>query len=418
MDVQRGKLIVRRKDKIMAEQKSPNQNKNQLFKLLFGLYHTKIPTMIWGNPGGGKTSSVKFLGETLGKPTEIRSGNKSDPTDFSGIPYLIDVKGEDSEKTLKFSEPKYVQIMKKYPEGILFFDEITTCSPVIQVALLSIIQDCQFGEFEIPRTIYRVAAGNYNNITGTHNMSLALMNRFCHIFYDMDIDFFIDGFVSGWQNYEEAKINKAEVKINKGNKYRLAVVDFVKQHPDYLDAFPTDGEILDPREFAYSTPRSWEMVVEILSVLDENEPEYIKELVTGCIGEDVGNLFIKFIDNYKGLEIDIPYFVGKEERFRLPHPERHDHVSRIMASVVYYLEHDPKKYMELWVQVIKVLHNKNNIYGNYASYDGLIMKYLYSNMKHLLDSKTLDPKDIREFSKRIPCYNLLNLTALEKFSKE
>jgi MoxR-like ATPase len=41
--------------------------------------------------------------------------------------------------------------MKENPNGILFFDEITTCSPVIQVALLSIIQDSQFGEFEIPK---------------------------------------------------------------------------------------------------------------------------------------------------------------------------------------------------------------------------------------------------------------------------
>ncbi|MCL2233047.1 MAG: hypothetical protein FWB99_08230, partial [Treponema sp.] len=188
-------------------------NKSQLFKLLYGLYHTKIPTMIWGNPGGGKTSTVTFLGETLGIPTAIRSGNKSDPTDFSGIPYLVDRKASGSKgkdtgnadgdggKILKFSEPKYVQLMKDSPNGILFFDEITTCSPVIQVALLSIIQDCQFGEFEIPKTIYRLAAGNYNNITGTHNMSLALMNRFCHIFYEMDIEFFTDGFVSGWQNY-------------------------------------------------------------------------------------------------------------------------------------------------------------------------------------------------------------------------
>jgi len=412
-------LINRRgsyEDDFTAKPEIPidNWNKNQLFKLLFGLYHTKIPTMIWGNPGGGKTSTVKFLGKTLGKPTEIRSGNKSDPTDFSGIPYLIDGKDENGDKTLKFSEPKYVQIMKGNPDGILFFDEITTCSPVIQVALLSIIQDCQFGEFEIPKTIYRVAAGNYNNITGTHNMSLALMNRFCHIFYNMDINFFMDGFVSGWQNYEQAKINKDEDIINKRNKYRLAVVDFVKKQPEYLDAFPTDGAISDPHEFAYPTPRSWEMVVEILSVLDENEqdkpedPDYIGELVKGCIGNTAGNFFIKFIKDYKGLEVDIPGFVGKEKEFRLPYPDRHDHVNQIMASVVYYLEHDPKKYMELWIQVINVIHN--------ASFDNLIMKYLFSNIKHLLDSKTLDPKDIREFSKRIPCWKLLTLTAREKFS--
>jgi hypothetical protein len=393
----------------MSKQKNPmnNWNKSQLFKLLHGLYHTKIPTMIWGNPGGGKTSTVTFLGKTLGIATEMRSGNKSDPTDFSGIPYLIDGKGEDGGKALKFSEPKYVQMMKNNPNGILFFDEITTCSPVIQVALLSIIQDCQFGEFEIPKTIYRVAAGNYNNITGTHNMSLALMNRFCHIFYDMNITFFMEGFVSGWQNYEEAKINNTEDQLHKENFYRLAVVDLVKQHPEFLDAFPSDGAISDPQEFAYPTPRSWDMVVKILSVLDGNEQEYREELIKGCIGDAAGNLFIKFIKNYKGLEIDIPGLVGKEKEFHLPYPDRHDHVSQIMSSVVFYLEHDPKKYIELWKQVIRVLHN--------ASYDGLIMKYLYPNIQHLLASNTLGPKDLPEFSKDIPCWNLLQITALEKF---
>jgi len=396
----------------MAKQKIHLEkwNKNQLFKLLYGLYHTKIPTMIWGNPGGGKTSTVKFLGKTLGLSTEIRSGNKSDPTDFSGIPYLIDGEGGDGGKTLKFSEPKYVQIMKDNPNGILFFDEITTCSPVIQVALLSIIQDCQFGEFEIPKTIYRVAAGNYNNITGTHNMSLALMNRFCHIFYDMNINFFMDGFVSGWQNYEYAKINSDEDQKKKRNKYRLAVVNFVKRNPMFLDAFPVDGAISDSHEFAYPTPRSWEMVVEILSVLDENEPEYIEELVKGCIGAAACNLFIKYIKDHKGLEeVDIPGFVGRENEFRLPYPDRHDHVSQTMASLEYFFEQEPKKYFKLWEQVLNVLHNENNAYGDYASYDSLIMKYLFNNIKLLLESKTIEPKDCRELAQHLPCYNLLGM---------
>jgi len=386
------------------------QYRNQLFKLLYGLYHAKVPTMIWGNPGGGKTSTVKFLGNKLGVSTEIRSGNKSDPTDFSGIPYLTDGKNENGGKILKFSEPKYVQVMKDNPNGILFFDEITTCSPVIQVALLSIIQDCQFGEFEIPKTIYRVAAGNYNNITGTHNMSLALMNRFCHIFYKMDIDLFVDGFVSGFENYEEAKINSPEDRKNKENFYRLAVVNFVTQRPEYLDAFPDDGAVPDPRLFAYPTARSWDMVVDILSVLDENEPEYFGELIKGCVGEDAGNFFIKYIKDYKGLEINIPDFVGKENEFRLPSPKRPDHVSQVMSSVVYYLKHDPKKYLELWIQAINVLHEE--------SYDSLIMKYLYSNIKYLLKTKTIDGKDLKEFSKRIQCYHLLELNAQENFSKQ
>jgi hypothetical protein len=388
-------------------EKMKKWNKNQLFKLLYGLYHTKIPTMIWGNPGGGKTSTVNFLGKTLGKPTEIRSGNKSDPTDFSGIPYLIEG-SEGGGKTLKFSEPKYVQIMKNNPDGILFFDEITTCSPVIQVALLSIIQDCQFGEFEIPKTIYRIAAGNYNNITGTHNMSLALMNRFCHIFYEMDIDFFMDGFVSGWQNYTNAKINSIEEQTKKRLKYRLAVVNFVKCNPMFLDAFPVDGAVSDPHEFAYPTPRSWEMAVEILSVLDGNEPEYIEELVKGCIGDAACYLFIKYIKDYKGLEeVDLPSFIGRENEFRLPYPDRHDHVCQTMASMVYYLEQDPKKYIELWIKVINVLHNEDNTYGDYAAYDSLIMKYLLSNLKLINNRRVIKPDDLKDFGKRIPCSDLL-----------
>ncbi|MDR2596152.1 MAG: MoxR family ATPase [Treponema sp.] len=399
----------------MGEQENTKNkwNKSQLFKLLYGLYHTKIPTMIWGNPGGGKTSTVKFLGKTLGLSTEIRSGNKSDPTDFSGIPYLIDVKSENGGKTLKFSEPKYVQIMNANPNGILFFDEITTCSPVIQVALLSIIQDCQFGEFKIPDTIYRVAAGNYNNITGTHYMSLALMNRFCHIFYDMDIDFFMDGFISEFKNYEEAKINNEDQIIINKNKYRLAVVNFVKQYPEFLDAFPDDGAISDPHEFAYPTPRSWDMVVKILSYLDENEPIYIEELVKGCIGDTAGTLLIKFIKNFK-IEIDISSFVGREKEFHLLYPDRHDYVSQVMSSMVFFLEHNPKKYMELWIQVINVLHNENKTYGNYAPYDNLIMKYLRSNIKHLLDRKILDRENFPKLDKRIQCYDLLKIE-IEKF---
>jgi len=49
------------------------------------------------------------LGKTLGKPTEIRSGNKSDPTDFSGIPYLI-VK---ILLVLDENEPAYIEEMVK-----------------------------------------------------------------------------------------------------------------------------------------------------------------------------------------------------------------------------------------------------------------------------------------------------------------
>jgi MoxR-like ATPase len=392
---------IKPKEEVMA-------SKNALFKLLHGLYHTKVPTMIWSDPGMGKTSTVKFVGRQLGVETEMRSGNKSDPTDFSGIPYLLDRQenGNSGEKILNFSEPKYVRIMKNNPNGILFFDEITTCPPVIQSALLSIIQDCEFGEFSIPQTIFRVAAGNYNTVAGTHNMSLALMNRFCHIFYELDMEYFLDGFVSGWANYELAKINTPAQQIDKVIDYRIKFANFLKENPMYIEGFPKDGTA-NNKEVAYPTPRSWEMVVKILSVLDKNEPDYIEELVKGCVGEAAGTLFLKFIEKDKGLRLDIPRLAGREDKFVLPNPDRHDHVSQIMAAVVYYLEQNPKKYFNLWLRTLDLLHNENGQFGDYAAYDNFIMKYLLANIKLLLKTKTIEPKDMKDLSKRIPCYDLL-----------
>jgi len=131
--------------------------------------------------------------------------------------------------------------------------------------------------------------------------------------------------------------------------------------------------------------------------------------VKGCVGDAAGNFFIKFIQDYKGLEVDLPGFVGKEDEFRLPYPDRHDHVSQIMASIVYYLEEDPKKYMKLWIQVVNVLYNKGNAYGNYAGYNNLVMKYLFNNIRHLLESKALTPDKMEDLQKRMPAYDLLGL---------
>jgi len=393
--------------------------KNQLFKLLYGMYHVRgdsskgdrgVPVMIWSNPGMGKTSTVEFLGKQLGVYTECRSGNKSDPVDFSGIPHMV---GEGENKTVRYSLPQYAKNLTSNPDGILFLDELTTCTPVIQVALLSIIQDCKFGDFEIPKSVFRVAAGNYNNLTGTHTMSLALMNRFCHIHYNMDIDFFRDGFVSGWQNFEMPKINKKEDQVDKILKYKLAVANFLKEQPDFLNQMPEDG-ISNEYDVAYPTQRSWENAVKILAVLDENETGYIEELVKGVIGMDAGNFFMKFLQDYKGLGINIPDYADCPEKFRLPYPDRHDHVSQIMSSLVYYLNNEPQKYFELWVHVLNVLHNEGEKYGKYASYDNFIMRFLFPNIKMLLETKTINPPTkLKELKNRIPCYNLLGLLTSE-----
>lgn len=375
-----------------------------LIKLLLGLYHTKVPTMIWSQPGCGKTATVTMLGDVLKVPTILRSGNKADPTDFSGIPYLSE--NEVGAKDVKVSKPTYIRELEKAENGILFFDEINTCPTSIQVALLSIIQDCQFGEFTIPRTTFRVAAGNYAETLGNRQMSPALMNRFVHLFVESNPEQWCNGFVSGFQNFERPIINSPEEQQKRLLKYRLAVVDFIKEHPDYLSMYPE--EFNNKTDVAFPTPRSWDLATQILSVIDENSEEYKEELLRGVIGTTVTPIFMSYISNYQGLGVDLTTFVGNEQSFRLPNPNKADHVDKIMKSIVYYLTQEPKKYYPLWIHVVNTIYNKDEKWGKYDGYATLIMAFLQSNVSYLLDTKTILPKDLEaDLAKKMDCYQEL-----------
>jgi len=370
---------------------NPVVKHNSLIKLLLGLYHAGVPTMIWSTPGCGKTATVKFMGKILKVPTYIKSGNKADPTDLGGIPYLDT--GADGRMEMKYSVPLHIKQLEKCRNGIIFFDEINTCPMSIQVALLSIIQDCNYGEFSIPETTFRVAAGNYTDTAGNKQMSTALMNRLVHLFVEPDPVQWCEGLVSGFQSYERPIINDLETRRKKLLQYRLATVDFIKQNPDMHNITPTT--IVKKTDVAFPTGRTWDLATQIMATLDQNEPDYLLEILCGTVGIAAAPLFLSFCRDYKGLGIELSSFVGHEKDFKLPDPEEHDQVSKIMSSMAYYFQLDPKKYLPLWAQVINVIYNKDGKYGDYHGYPTLIMKFLRGHIDILIEQGIIQPKELK-----------------------
>ena len=366
---------------------------NQLFKLLYGLYHCNIPVCVFGNPGKGKTATIKHLGEVLQVPCELVSGNKLDPTDLSGIPYLDEVKTKSGKlkKITKYSKPKYVRRLSKCSNGILFFDEISTCPASIQVALLSIIQDCEFGEYSIPKTTFRVCAGNYTNVLGNHDISLAFHNRCVNLFIKSDIERYCKGIVSGFRNYEYAVINTLDEQKAKDIQYRVAVSDFLMQNPKFLpEDLPED--LTDLKSVAFPTERSWENVVKVLSVLDGNTSDYLQEIIDGLIGLEASRAFRRYLEKTDRF-INLLDYIGKESKLILPHPEKHDESMHMMESITNLINEDPRKYCKLLCRIINILHNKNKLYGQYIGYDGWIVKFLLQCIESL-DEKQLLTKEL------------------------
>jgi energy-coupling factor transporter ATP-binding protein EcfA2 len=380
--------------------------KVSLFKLLHGLYHAKLPVMVFGKPGIGKSSIIKQLSDVLEVHNETIIANKSDPTDFSGIPYLDTLVEEHakekdvvyeqstiSTKVLKYAEPRYVTALKQNSNSILFVDEITTCSHPVQTALLSIILDCKFGEFEIPKTTFRIAAGNYNSTVGTNSLSQALMNRFIHIFFEPDIEEFSEGFLSGFNNYEKAIINSQEEVNDKIVYYKNAVINFLKDNPEFLSQEPQ--EFVEKEDVAFTTPRTWDMCVQALAHLDQNGKEFIEVIIKGSVGKAVYSLFNNYLNSYKGLEVNIPDFVGKEDKFKFPNPDRHDKVCQITANIMYYFYKDKKKYEKLMFTCMRELKENN--------FDTLVVKYLVNAVQSLIDANMYDRKTA---IKQIEAYKL------------
>src|SRR5690606_38415532 len=101
-----------------------------------------IPTLIWGKPGVGKSSFIESLNS---ENCKVRTMIASiyDPTDFSGLPIY-------DNKTVKYASPEWTDDFNDIKTGILFLDELSTCPPSVQAALLRVIFERTVGFKRLP----------------------------------------------------------------------------------------------------------------------------------------------------------------------------------------------------------------------------------------------------------------------------
>lgn len=222
----------------------------------------KLPSvMLWGAPGVGKSQSVRQIAAQI----EQRTGKKVcitdvrlmlfNPVDLRGIPTA------NAEKTLAvWLKPKIFQMDESEDTvNILFLDEISAAPQSVQAAAYQITLDRTIGEHRLPENCIVIAAGNrVTDRSVAYQMPKALANRLCHLEIAADHE--------SWHQWAL------------GSGIHPLVVGFLDFHPELLMD-------LDAREddYAFPTPRSWEMVSNLLCHVSDNVPE-IYPLIAGCVG--------------------------------------------------------------------------------------------------------------------------------------
>ncbi len=217
--------------------------------------------MLWGPPGVGKSQAVRQIAKEIsaasGKKTEVTDVRLLlfNPIDLRGIP----VASEDRTLAV-WLKPKIFQMDPGEDViNILFLDEISAAPQSVQAAAYQITLDRVVGEHKLPDNCIVIAAGNrVTDKSVAFKMPKALANRLMHID--------IEGSFESWQKWA--------VKAGVNEK----VLAYLSTRQDRLFGFDAASE-----DLAFPTPRSWEMVSNLLNHVDE-EPARIQALIAGLIG--------------------------------------------------------------------------------------------------------------------------------------
>ena len=213
------------------------------------LIHTRWPVFLWGPPGAGKSSIVKETAAGAGLDLLDIRASLLDPTDLRGIPAIEDGKAVWCPPGFLPSDPE--------SKGLLFFDELNAAPPLVQASLYQPTLDRRVGEYILPEGWRIIAAGNRAEDSSiTFRMPAALANRFIHL--DFEIDF------EDWRSWA----------VPRG--ISPLVIGFISTRPELLHT-------MDNPERGFPTPRSWEMVSDILKA--HEGATLMDDLVCGIIGE-------------------------------------------------------------------------------------------------------------------------------------
>ena len=105
----------------------------------------RVPMLLWGAPGVGKTTVVRQLAENSQLPCELVIASIREPADFSGLPVV----GADG-RSVHLAPPAWATRLAEAGRGLLFLDEISTAPPAVQAALMRVVLERTVGELQLP----------------------------------------------------------------------------------------------------------------------------------------------------------------------------------------------------------------------------------------------------------------------------
>jgi hypothetical protein len=262
-------------------------------------YKTKIPMMVFGSYGVGKSEICRQSAEKIAASQNKQFVNwahtnndeklaminepekyfvfcdqrisQMDSTDLRGIPNMMN---KEMLETIPMSWVIYFTRPKA--SGYIFFDEINLAAPVVAGSAYQIIHDRAISDRKLADDVFLCAAGNRQTDKAyTFEMPAPLRDRFSE--YEVEPDY------DSWSKWASNKVNPH-------------IISFLGWKDSYL--FKVSEKNLDKG----STPRGWYRASIMMGEREISDSTFIMMLIAGAVGEAAALEFKAYVKHHSQLD--------------------------------------------------------------------------------------------------------------------
>lgn len=237
---------------------------SQLSLLLDQTIPAKLPILIVGKPGGGKSDLVEQAANRAGADFILMHPSVSDPTDFKGLPWVVD------GKALFLPIGDLDRLLTASKLTVCFTDDVGQAPPAVQAALMQLYLARRINGHSISDHVVFIAATNRRtDRAGVSGILEPVKSRFASI-VELQAD------LDDWCAWAVAHGIAAEV------------IAFLRFRPAHLEHFEPTADMTNS-----PCPRTWFRVSQLLRLKLPTSLQV--PLFAGAVGHAVAVEFVAFL---------------------------------------------------------------------------------------------------------------------------